>query len=83
MRNRFRRGALSLCPRTMALTGPPPINIDFRNDAIGGSASNALFCRLFRRFERDDYRIFAKQPQVWSAKWFLAVIQYNELSFEL
>jgi hypothetical protein len=26
----------------MALTGPPPININFRNDAIGGSASNAL-----------------------------------------
>ena len=26
-----------------ALTGPPPINIDFRNDATGGSASNALF----------------------------------------
>jgi hypothetical protein len=28
--------------RTTALTGPPPINIDFRNDEIGGSASNAL-----------------------------------------
>ncbi|TWU08585.1 hypothetical protein Poly21_55540 [Allorhodopirellula heiligendammensis] len=28
--------------RTMVLTGPPPINIDFGNDAIGGSASNAL-----------------------------------------
>ena len=28
---------------TSALTGPPPTNIDFRNDAIGGSASNALF----------------------------------------
>jgi hypothetical protein len=25
----------------MALTGPPPTNIDLRNDAIGGSASNA------------------------------------------
>jgi hypothetical protein len=24
------------------LTGPPPININFTNDAIGGSASNAL-----------------------------------------
>jgi hypothetical protein len=31
----------------MALTGPPPINIDFKNDAIGGSVSNALFCRDF------------------------------------
>ncbi len=29
------------------LTGPPPINVDFRNDAIGGSASNALFCCSF------------------------------------
>ena len=28
---------------TLALTGPPPINIDFMNDTIGGSASNALF----------------------------------------
>ena len=27
---------------TAALTGPPPSNIDLRNDAIGGSASNAL-----------------------------------------
>jgi hypothetical protein len=26
-----------------ALTGPPPINIDVKNDAIGGSASNELF----------------------------------------
>jgi hypothetical protein len=25
------------------MTGSPPINIDLRNDAIGGSASNALF----------------------------------------
>ncbi|TWT87794.1 hypothetical protein Pla52n_69880 [Stieleria varia] len=31
--------------RTLALTGPPPINIDFKNDATGGSASNALFVR--------------------------------------
>jgi hypothetical protein len=29
--------------RTFALTGPPPINNDITNDAIGGSASNALF----------------------------------------
>ena len=29
--------------RTLALTGPPPINIDYTNDATGGSASNALF----------------------------------------
>ena len=35
----------SSSPGTVALTGPPPINIDFRNDAIGGSASNALFCQ--------------------------------------
>ena len=28
--------------RTAAVTGPTPINIDFMNDAIGGSASNAL-----------------------------------------
>jgi hypothetical protein len=27
---------------TTALTGPPPINIDLRNDAVGSSASNAL-----------------------------------------
>lgn len=27
---------------TVALKGPPPINIDIRNDAVGGSASNAL-----------------------------------------
>jgi hypothetical protein len=28
--------------RTLSLTGPPLINIDLRNDAIGGYASNAL-----------------------------------------
>jgi hypothetical protein len=34
------------------LTGPPPINIDFGNDATGGSASNALFVHsLERRFQ--------------------------------
>ncbi len=32
------------CQITVALTGPPPINMDLRNDAIGGSASNALLC---------------------------------------
>ena len=32
---------------TLALTGPQPINIDLRNDAIGGSASNALLSELF------------------------------------
>jgi hypothetical protein len=34
---------------TPALTGPPPINIDLRNDANGGSASNALFCHHTRQ----------------------------------
>lgn len=34
-------GLVSFGRITAALTGPPPINIDFRNDAIGGSASNA------------------------------------------
>jgi len=29
------------------LTGPLPINIKFKNDAIGGSASNALLPELF------------------------------------
>ena len=40
------QAAMDLQLRTAALTGPPPINIDFRKDAIGGSASNALFCLL-------------------------------------
>jgi hypothetical protein len=30
----------------MALTGPPPIDLDFRGDEIGGSASNALFVNV-------------------------------------
>lgn len=30
---------------TTALTGPPPTNMEFRNDAIGGSESNALLGR--------------------------------------
>ena len=34
---------------TVALTGPPPINIDFTNDAIGGSASNALLPRFWHQ----------------------------------
>jgi hypothetical protein len=29
---------------TVPLTGPPPVSFDFRNEAIGGSASNALLC---------------------------------------
>jgi hypothetical protein len=28
---------------TAALTGPPPTNVDFNKDTIGGSASNAWF----------------------------------------
>ncbi|XZE53569.1 hypothetical protein SH139x_005323 [Planctomycetaceae bacterium SH139] len=35
-----------LDPGTTALTGPPQINIDFKTDAIGGSASNAWFAEL-------------------------------------
>ena len=42
--------------RTAALTGPPPINIDFTNDATGGSASNALFCDLTRLFPNETWR---------------------------
>lgn len=38
--------------RTIALTGPPPINFDFRNNEIGGSASNALFCLLCHVFAK-------------------------------
>ena len=46
-RSEFRsRHHISSSDRTTALTGPPPINIDFRNDAIGGSASNALLCQI-------------------------------------
>jgi hypothetical protein len=38
------------------LTGPPPINIDFRNDAIGGSASNALLFGISVRCETVVFR---------------------------
>jgi hypothetical protein len=31
---------------TAALTGPRPTNVDFRKDAIRGSASNALLCDI-------------------------------------
>lgn len=31
------RDSFGYVGRTIALTGPPPINIDFRNGAIGGS----------------------------------------------
>jgi hypothetical protein len=38
-----------LLQRTAALTGPPPINVGFRNDAIGCSASNALLSLACRQ----------------------------------
>jgi hypothetical protein len=41
---------VSLTPRTAALTTPPPIILDFRSDAIGGSASNALLSFLMGTF---------------------------------
>ena len=51
--SRLEIGAVSLCGRTMAVTGPPPINIDFTNDAIGGSASNPL---LSHDYQLTSYR---------------------------
>ncbi len=41
----LRRSGFSI---TAALTGPPPINIDIRNDAISGSASNAWLSAILR-----------------------------------
>ena len=40
--------------RTGALTGPPPTNIDFKNDAFGGSASNALLSAGLGSYEFVD-----------------------------
>ena len=40
----------------VALTGPPPINNNLRDDAIGGSASNALLCRTVSETQGLDTR---------------------------
>jgi hypothetical protein len=43
----------------LALTGPPPINIDFTNDAIGGSTSNRFilpFCDINRDAKTRHHR---------------------------
>ena len=41
---------------TAALTRPPPIILDFRSDAIGGSASNALLSSVMDTFNNVHFR---------------------------
>jgi hypothetical protein len=42
--------------RTATLTGPPPIILDFRSDAIGGSASDASLSFVMDTFNNVRFR---------------------------
>ena len=51
---------------TVALTGPPPTNVDFKKDAIGGSVSNALLFARFRVSEDSVVVVRGIKHKFWN-----------------
>ena len=68
------RNSSTSCITTLALTGLPPTNIDFKEDVIGGSATNA-FVLLYLPY-RYRYRL-SHRTEIWKHKGQAYIIHWQ------